>query len=88
MLKVQFVNAYTQDILREDEYESLEKIENMITDFERVNQQGLEIFILDNRQRTLESKYVSHSILKVGRSKVHRMFFTTKLAPIQAKIRD
>lgn len=87
MYKLQFVNTYTQEILREIDYERQDKIFEVINDMEKIKEQGLECFLLDSQQRTLACEFVYYSKHEEDGITYYKMFYKTRLAPVQAKIR-
>lgn len=85
MYKIQFLNAYTQEILREESYEKPDHIESMI---EGLKNAAGEIYLFDDKKRTLVANYVSDKIVITDFNIIYKVYFKVKLSPIQAKIKS
>ncbi|TDK55327.1 hypothetical protein E2K98_28580 [Bacillus salipaludis] len=78
MFKMQFINADTQEILREVDYENTNIINSIIEQFEE--ESVTDAFLMDSRMRLLKADYVTYSV--VG-SNVYKFFFKVKLHDVQ-----
>jgi hypothetical protein len=87
MYKLEFVNALNQDLLREQLYKEPEHIVSMIASLEKNREDGLDLFLMDHRKRTLEGRFVSHKVIEEEGLVVYRCYFKVKLAKMQAKVR-
>jgi 1-aminocyclopropane-1-carboxylate deaminase/D-cysteine desulfhydrase-like pyridoxal-dependent ACC family enzyme len=88
MYKMQFVNAYNQNVLREQLFKSSEKIMEMIMSLEKTTKDGLEIFLMDSEKRMLDSKFVTYKIVEEDDMTVYKVFFKTKIAELQPLYRE
>ena len=77
MYILQFCNAYTQEVLREVEYENIETVYSILNSFQGKNNQFC--YLLDSRQRLFKADYVSKIIIYQGNDTVYRVFFKVKL---------
>jgi hypothetical protein len=85
--KLQFINALTQDILREEIFKDQKVILSMIKPMERNRDvDGLDLFLVDNRKRMLEGKFVSYTVGDEDGYIVYRLLFKVKLAKLQPLI--
>ncbi|RFU70360.1 hypothetical protein D0469_07095 [Peribacillus saganii] len=91
MYKVQFVNAYTQDILREEEYKEIMLILEMVSSFEQNKDKNEKLnnpsYIFDHQRRTWEAFYLSHVVVEEEKCRIYKLFFKVKMSEIQAIIR-
>jgi adenylate kinase family enzyme len=83
MSKIQFVNAFTQEIIREEEIKDNTLINNFITSFEETKKRNQEVIIFDHGMTAYQAMYLSHSLVKKEQRKVYRVFFRTKVSSIQ-----
>jgi hypothetical protein len=88
MYKMQFVNAYNQNVLREQLFKSPENILEMIMSFQKTTNDGLEIFLMDTERRFLECEYVLYRIVEEDKMTVYKVFFKVKMAELQPLIRE
>ncbi|MGG1679914.1 hypothetical protein ACIFOT_29980 [Neobacillus sp. NRS-1170] len=77
MYILQFCNAYTQEVLREVEYKSIEKVYSILNCFQDEHNQFC--YLLDSRQRLLKANFVSNIVIYQGKDTVYRIFFKVKL---------
>lgn len=75
---MQFINADTQEILREVDYENTNIINSIIEQFEE--ESVTDAFLMDSRMRLFKADYVTYSV--VG-SNVYKFFFKVKLHDVQ-----
>jgi hypothetical protein len=83
LYKIQFCNAYTLEILREEPYEKPDQIEQMVSDLKNVNGK---MYLLDSKMRMIVVNYDSHIIVISDRDIVYKVFFKTKLSEFQPRI--
>lgn len=88
MFKLQFINTYTQEILREIDYDRQDKIFEVINDMEKTREQGLDCFLLDSQKRTLQCEFVYYSKVEEDEIIIYKLFFKTRLATVQAKVAE
>jgi hypothetical protein len=82
--KLQFINALTQEILREEIFQDQKAVLEMIKPLERNRDiEGHEVFLVDNRKRMLEGKFVSYTVGDENGYMVYRLLFSVKLAKLQ-----
>ncbi|WHZ05846.1 hypothetical protein QNH48_14995 [Neobacillus sp. YX16] len=86
MYKMQLCNVYTQEILREEDFDTPDVINNLIHSAKKSDLDGLDAFIIDSKKRTLKADYVTHSIVTEANTKVYKIFFKTSIAKKQAII--
>lgn len=86
MYKLQFCNAYTQEVLREATYDSVDLIQSLIDSAQKNVGSGLDGFIIDNLLRTLKAEYVTHSMIHEENETVYKLFFKVKISEVQARI--
>jgi len=90
LYKLQYVNVHTQEILREQDYETKEVILSIIDSFERAKNSDLKstCYIFDYRKRTLDAEFTSFNTYRDDDGTfVYRLFFKVKMAEVQAIIR-
>ena len=87
MYKLQFVNALTQDLLREEVYKDSKMIFKVLKTVEDSRKNGMQSFMFDSQRRTQDIEYVSHTVLTDDRHTIYRLYFKVKLAKVQARIR-
>lgn len=87
MYKLQFVNAYSQEILREVDYDSTDHIKSIIDSMEKRDSK-LGMFLLDSKMRTLKAEYVSFSKIHKSKSTTYKLYFKVKLNDIQAMVKQ
>jgi hypothetical protein len=82
--KLQFINALTQDILREEIIKDQKTILEMIKPLERNRDvQGHDLFLVDNCKRMLQCKFVSYTVGDEHDYIIYRLLFSVKLAKLQ-----
>jgi hypothetical protein len=81
---MQFINALTQDILREEIFKDQNVVMQMIKSMERNRDvDGQDLFLVDKRKRMLEGKFVSYTVGDEDGYIIYRLLFKIKLAKIQ-----
>jgi hypothetical protein len=84
MYKIQFINALTQEILRVDTFKEEKAIQEMIKPLERNRDiHGQDIYLVDNRKRMLEGKFLSYTVGDEDGYMVYRLLFNVKFAKLQ-----
>ncbi|MGG1400570.1 hypothetical protein ABE288_22510 [Bacillus salipaludis] len=78
MYKLQFINADTQEILREVDYDKPDIINSIIEQFEE--ESITDAFLMDSRMRLFKADYVTYSVIE---SNVYKFFFKVKLHDVQ-----
>lgn len=63
MYILQFINDYTQEILREENYEKLDLINELIDSCKESNITNEELIFFDDKRRKLIASFVSHHML-------------------------
>jgi hypothetical protein len=86
LYKIQFCNVYTQEVLREENYDTPDQILSIIDDMENKVSSDLGLFLFDSRRRTLKAEYVSYKMIHEGKGTVYKLFFKVRLNDVQAKI--
>jgi hypothetical protein len=87
--KLQFINALTQDILREEIFKDQNDVLQMIKPMERNRDvDGQDLFLVDSRKRMLSGKFVSYTVGDEDGYMVYRLLFTVKLAKLQPLIKE
>jgi hypothetical protein len=82
--KIQFINALTKEILREEILKDEKVVREMIKPLERNRDiEGHDVFLVDNRKRMVEGKFVSYTVGDVDDFIVFRLLFSVKLAKLQ-----
>jgi hypothetical protein len=72
---IQFVNVYSQHVLREIECDTLEEVRGILLPLGKSN--GQETFLLDNERKLHQAEYVSH--IKIPQRNIYKAFFKVKL---------
>jgi hypothetical protein len=86
--KLQFINALTQDILREEIFKDQNGVMQMIKPLERNRDlDGQDIFLVDNRKRMLSGKFESYTVGDEEGYMVYRLLFQIKLTKLQPLIK-
>jgi hypothetical protein len=88
MYILQFINTYTQEILREASYDNFNQITHMIEGFEKASKIDSPAYIIDNQYRTLNAEYMFHKVITEGSNTIYKVYFIVSLAEFQAKIKD
>jgi hypothetical protein len=87
--KLQFINALTQDILREEIFKDQKAVLELIKPLERNRDvHGHDLFLVDNRKRMLQCKFVSYTVGDEDDYIVYRLLFSVKLASLQPLIKS
>jgi hypothetical protein len=87
--KLQFINALTQDILREEIFKEQKAVLEMIKPLERNRDvHGHDLFLVDSRKRMLEGKFVSYTVGDEDDFIVYRLLFSVKLAKSQPLLKS
>jgi hypothetical protein len=84
MNKVQFVNAFTQEVIREEELKD-QRIQQFIVDFEKTKKLKGEVLLIDHGLKVYEAKYISHTMYKEEDKKVYRLLFKAKKSHLKVK---
>lgn len=84
---MQLVNAYTQDVIRQTEYDNPEVILSILENENNPNRKGIETFIFDSQKRTLTATYVTHTVTNDGDNIIYRLFYKVKMADVQAVVK-
>ncbi|UQZ76189.1 hypothetical protein C2I17_17395 [Niallia circulans] len=88
MFILQFVDAYTQEIIREETYDKEDFIFEMIDSFHETCVKENDIILFDNKQRILDAKFISHKMIREADRKIYKLFFVVILSEIQAPINN
>jgi hypothetical protein len=81
---MQFINALNKTILREEIIKDQKAVLEMIKPLERNRDlHGHDLFLVDNRKRMLEGKFVSYTVADEDDYIVYRLLFSVKLAKSQ-----
>ncbi|MEH7380290.1 hypothetical protein V7138_07400 [Bacillus sp. JJ1533] len=75
MYKLQFVNAFTQEIIREVEYHDRTYINKFLGILESADE---DLIIFDNKMNYYTARYLSHAIVHDGYTMIYRVLFKTK----------
>jgi hypothetical protein len=87
--KLQFINALTQDILREEIFKDQKTVLEMIKPLERNRDvHGHDLFLVDNLKRMLQCKFVSYTVGDEADYIIYRLLFSVKLAKLQPLLKD
>lgn len=86
MFIMQFVNAFTQDVLREVEFSKSDFILENIRLLEENRKNDLPLFLIDRSKRTLDGKFVSYKVIEDGNDTIYKLFMNVKLSKVQAKV--
>ncbi|MGG4549391.1 hypothetical protein ABER02_16640 [Rossellomorea marisflavi] len=84
MLKLQFINAITQEVIREEITEE-SVIKNFLASFEETKNKNDEVIIFDHGMKAYQAMFLSHSQTKKDHRKVYRFFFKTRVSTIQPR---
>lgn len=92
MYKLQFVNAKTHEVIKEQSYRSKKNILYTIENFEynsRYFKDEAKCYIFDSEFRTLEAEYINYRETKDTKSRdfTYQLFFNVKLSEIQVPIK-
>ena len=85
--KLEFVNAYTQEVLRENFYEDASQIQDIIKTFEGTVDIDEDTYIFDFQQRALVAEYQNHSAMGQGNTLTYKLFFKVRLSGYQYQIK-
>lgn len=91
MYKIQFINVFTKEILREATHNSVEPALRMIRNYNACQNHRPKgtIYLFDERKRTLDATFLSFdSYREKDGTHVIRLYFKVKLAKVQAVIHD
>jgi len=86
LYKMQMINAYTQETLREIEYDKQDYILEAIESLEKNKRDKLDLFLFDDERRTLKAEFISHVVVRDENVKVYRLLFKVRLNEIQVPI--
>ncbi|MFE1246065.1 hypothetical protein ACFW35_18300 [Fictibacillus sp. NPDC058756] len=88
MYKLQFVNTFNQEVLREATYDTTIEINNMIIGFEKASEIDEPTMIICNNRKTWNAEYLFHKVVTEGNDTVYKVFFIVSLSEVQARIQD
>ncbi|MGY3718640.1 hypothetical protein ACWE42_24305 [Sutcliffiella cohnii] len=60
MFKIQLVNAFTQEVLREKVFPDLKRISEILDQFEESKKVDEDIFLFDEGMTVYKARYLSH----------------------------
>ncbi|PYZ99094.1 hypothetical protein CR205_11205 [Alteribacter lacisalsi] len=75
MHKLQFVDAYTQDIIREESSVSKDNIEIIFNTFKQNDSQ--EVNLMDGNGNILRGTYVTANVIESKQQTLYKLFFQT-----------
>lgn len=87
LFKVEFVNAQTQEILREVPYKDENSILEMINMFNSKSENKNDTYLIDNQFRSLDAEYVTYSTYQEIDLTVYKLFFKVQLSENQFKVK-
>ncbi|MGM0835419.1 MAG: hypothetical protein ACQEV7_04635 [Bacillota bacterium] len=86
MYKIQLINTYNQEILREAVKSEVE-IERTVKDFQECSDNGGHTVIFCNNRKTWNAEFLFHHIVYEKRQTVYKLFFLVNLAHVQAVVK-
>jgi len=81
--KIQFINEYTQEVIRAATFDSPETILHMIKGFEKTINIDEDSYIFDSNQRAYIAEYLTHNKITEDNTITYNLFFKTRLSDIQ-----
>jgi hypothetical protein len=84
---LQLANAYTQELIRQTEYDNPDAILSILESETHPKRKGIETFIFDDQKRTLTATFVTHSVINGDEDIIYRLLYKVKLSPVQATIK-
>lgn len=87
MFKIQLVNAFTQEVLRENVFPDLKRIAEILDQFEESKKVDEDIFLFDEGMAVYRARYISHQIFREEEYKVYRLLFSAK-SPRKLKLKQ
>lgn len=88
LYKLQFINTFNQEVLREATYDNTLTINRMLMGFEKASEIDEPTLIFCNKRKTWNAEYLFHKVVTEGNITVYKVFFIVSLSEVQAKIRD
>ncbi|MEH7441119.1 hypothetical protein V7201_02180 [Bacillus sp. JJ1122] len=88
MFRVEFVNVFTQEILREVPYQDEKAILEIIDMLSSKPENSNDTYLIDSQFRSLDAEYVSHSKLEDDGVTVYKLFFKVQLSEKQLKLQN
>jgi hypothetical protein len=88
LYKLQFINTYSQEVLREAAYENDAEINHILTSFEKASEIDEPTLIICSNRKTWKAEYLFHKVITIGNEITYMVFFIVSLSEVQAKIRD
>jgi hypothetical protein len=88
LYKLQFINTYSQEVLREATYETNVEINRMLIGFEKASEIDEPTLIFCNNRKTWNAEYLFHKVVNEENEIIYKVFFIVSLSEVQAKIRD
>ena len=85
MFTLQFCDAFTQTVIREESFKDVAHIARIIKSAEENKNSSLPIYIVDHSLRPLEAKFISQSVIHTGTDSVFKLFFKINSEHTQAK---
>jgi hypothetical protein len=79
MYTLQFCNAVTKTVIREESFKDIAPIAGIIKGAEGSKNLSDPIYIIDHSLRPLEAKYVSQSVIHTRTGSVYQLFFKINL---------
>lgn len=83
-----FINALTKETLREEICIQPKIFNGLIQDLKATSERKSLFFVFDDRGRTLEANYVSHTLYEEGNKKILMAYLKVRLSPNQAVIKQ
>jgi hypothetical protein len=83
MFKLQLCNVYTQEVIREVEFGTVEPILETINGAKAVVGKETGFIIIDSNLKTLEAEYVTHTMLHESKISIYKIFFKVKKHQLQ-----
>ncbi|MGY3718741.1 hypothetical protein ACWE42_24865 [Sutcliffiella cohnii] len=78
MFKIQLVNAFTQEVLREKVFPDLKRISEIISTFEESQKIDEDFYLFDEGMNVYKARYISYQVIRDEEYKVYRLFFKAK----------
>lgn len=88
LYKIQFINTFNQEVLREATYNSKTMINTLIMGFENACKIDEPTLIICNNRKTWNAEYLFYKVITEGNETIYQVFFIVSLSPVQAKIKD
>ncbi len=81
MYKIQIVDAFSQEILKEENHEDLDAVTELFRSSQNPN--VIDCFITDDKNRTRRGKFVTCTINEEDNGKIYKLYFKMKPENIQ-----